>query len=112
MLKPRDVYELTTWQWLPRRQDEVFAFFAEACLPLIEAAQPDIVHVNDWPLGVLLGREARRKSVHVVLAPTVNLHRTPIGGRIRLFKLVYYITGLLLPRRTVAAWRRRRRSPG
>ena len=32
-------------------------------------------------LGVLLGREARRKSVHVVLAPTVNLHRTPIGGR-------------------------------
>ena len=32
-------------------------------------------------LGVLLGREARRKAVHVVLAPTVNLHRTPIGGR-------------------------------
>ncbi|NCZ89202.1 MAG: hypothetical protein EBY92_08445, partial [Actinobacteria bacterium] len=32
-------------------------------------------------LGELLGREARRKSVHVVLAPTVNLHRTPIGGR-------------------------------
>ncbi len=30
MLKPRDVYELTTWQWLPRRQDEVFAFFADA----------------------------------------------------------------------------------
>ncbi len=32
-------------------------------------------------LGVLLGREARRKAVHVLLAPTVNLHRTPIGGR-------------------------------
>ncbi|MGA1170365.1 MAG: glycoside hydrolase family 3 N-terminal domain-containing protein, partial [Ilumatobacteraceae bacterium] len=32
-------------------------------------------------LGVLLGREARRKAVHVVLAPTVNLHRTSIGGR-------------------------------
>ena len=32
-------------------------------------------------LGVLLGREVRRKAVHVVLAPTVNLHRTPIGGR-------------------------------
>ena len=27
------------------------------------------------------GREARSKSAHVVLAPTVNLHRTPIGGR-------------------------------
>lgn len=32
-------------------------------------------------LGVLLGHEARRKAVHVLLAPTVNLHRTPIGGR-------------------------------
>jgi len=32
-------------------------------------------------LGVILGREARRKAVHIVLAPTVNLHRTPIGGR-------------------------------
>ena len=32
-------------------------------------------------LGQLLGREARRKSAHVVLAPAVNLHRTPIGGR-------------------------------
>src|SRR5690348_4939695 len=32
-------------------------------------------------LGDLLGREARRKAAHVVLAPAVNLHRTPIGGR-------------------------------
>ena len=32
-------------------------------------------------LGIILGREARRKAVHVLLAPTVNLHRTPIGGR-------------------------------
>ncbi len=29
----------------------------------------------------LLGQEARRKGVHVVLAPTVNLHRSPLGGR-------------------------------
>jgi beta-glucosidase len=34
-----------------------------------------------YRLGVILGLEARRKAVHVVLAPTVNLHRTPIGGR-------------------------------
>ena len=26
----RDVYELTTWQWLPRPRPEVFAFFADA----------------------------------------------------------------------------------
>ncbi|MEV5970930.1 glycoside hydrolase family 3 C-terminal domain-containing protein [Streptomyces sp. NPDC051921] len=31
--------------------------------------------------GRLLAQEARRKGVHVLLAPTVNLHRTPLGGR-------------------------------
>jgi beta-glucosidase len=38
---------------------------------------PDLVR----EVGVQLGREARAKSAHVLLAPTVNLHRTPIGGR-------------------------------
>jgi beta-glucosidase len=32
-------------------------------------------------VGRLLGWEARRKDAHLILAPTVNLHRTPIGGR-------------------------------
>ncbi|SDZ45510.1 beta-glucosidase family protein [Herbiconiux ginsengi] len=32
-------------------------------------------------LGVLLGGEARRKGVDVVLAPVINLQRTPFGGR-------------------------------
>ncbi len=32
-------------------------------------------------VGRALGREARSKGAHVLLAPTVNLHRTPIGGR-------------------------------
>jgi beta-glucosidase len=32
-------------------------------------------------LGGLLAAEARRKGVDVLLAPTVNLHRTPYGGR-------------------------------
>jgi beta-glucosidase len=31
--------------------------------------------------GRLLGQEARRKGVHVLLGPTVNLQRTPLGGR-------------------------------
>src|SRR3954447_17032836 len=31
-------------------------------------------------LGDLLAAECRRKGVHVLLAPTVNLHRTPYGG--------------------------------
>jgi beta-glucosidase len=32
-------------------------------------------------IGRLLAGEARRKGVDVLLAPTVNLHRTPYGGR-------------------------------
>lgn len=32
-------------------------------------------------VGRLLGKEARAKGARVLLAPTVNLHRTPIGGR-------------------------------
>ena len=32
-------------------------------------------------LGALLGRETRAKGARVLLAPTVNLHRTPVGGR-------------------------------
>jgi len=33
-----------------------FCFFSEACLGLIGRRRPDIVHVNDWVLGYLLGR--------------------------------------------------------
>jgi beta-glucosidase len=32
-------------------------------------------------IGRLLAHEARRKGVDVLLAPTVNLHRTPYAGR-------------------------------
>jgi beta-glucosidase len=32
-------------------------------------------------LGRVLAGEARRKGVHVLLAPTLNLHRSPAGGR-------------------------------
>ncbi|WP_406457687.1 glycoside hydrolase family 3 C-terminal domain-containing protein [Streptomyces sp. NBC_00876] len=32
-------------------------------------------------LGTLLAAEARRKGVDVLLAPTLNLHRSPLGGR-------------------------------
>src|SRR5690242_7096221 len=31
--------------------------------------------------GRLLGQESRRKGVHLLLGPTVNLQRTPLGGR-------------------------------
>lgn len=32
-------------------------------------------------LGALLAAEARRKGVHMLLGPTLNLHRSPLGGR-------------------------------
>ena len=32
-------------------------------------------------LGQLLGDESRAKGAHVLLAPTINLHRSPKGGR-------------------------------
>jgi beta-glucosidase len=32
--------------------------------------------------GALLADEARIRRVHVVLGPTINLHRTPLGGRL------------------------------
>lgn len=38
---------------------------------------PDLV----TEVGRALGDEARRRGVHVLLGPTVNLHRHPLGGR-------------------------------
>jgi beta-glucosidase len=32
-------------------------------------------------VGALVGEEARRQGVHVVLGPTMNIHRSPLGGR-------------------------------
>ena len=47
--------------------------------PTALAATWDTARVE--AIGTLLAHEARRKGVDVLLAPTVNLHRTPYGGR-------------------------------
>jgi beta-glucosidase len=47
--------------------------------PTALAASWDPVRVER--MGRLLASEARRKGVDVLLAPTVNLHRTPYGSR-------------------------------
>ena len=44
---------------------------------LAASFDPDLIE----RIGALLGREARAKGARVLLAPTVNLHRTPVGGR-------------------------------
>src|SRR6478609_6826007 len=48
--------------------------------PAALAATWDVALVER--LGRLLAFEARRKGVDVLLAPTVNLHRNPLGGRV------------------------------
>lgn len=35
-----------------------------------------------WEVGELLAEEAARQRIHVVLGPTINLHRSPLGGRL------------------------------
>jgi beta-glucosidase len=47
--------------------------------PTALAASWDVDRVAE--VAGLLAGEARRKGVDVVLAPTVNLHRSPLGGR-------------------------------
>src|SRR3954469_2654430 len=47
-------------------------------------------------IGRLLASEARRKGVDVLLAPTVNLHRSPLGGRaFECFSEDPYLTGVI-----------------
>ena len=54
---------------------------ATACIPagavLGATWDPELVE----RLGGVLGEEARAKGCRVLLAPTINLHRNPLGGR-------------------------------
>ncbi|MGI9603946.1 MAG: beta-glucosidase H [Acidimicrobiales bacterium] len=54
---------------------------SSACIPCGSAlgATWDPALVEE--LGVLLGEEADTKAAHVLLAPTINIHRHPLGGR-------------------------------
>ncbi|MEU6858648.1 glycoside hydrolase family 3 C-terminal domain-containing protein [Glycomyces sp. NPDC046736] len=60
--------------------------------PTAQAASwdPDLVR----RIGNLLAAECRRKDVDVLLAPTINLHRSPLGGRhFEAFSEDPYLTG-------------------
>ena len=47
-------------------------------------------------IGNLLGEELKDKSGHILLAPTVNIHRTPIAGRnFECFSEDPYLSGML-----------------
>src|SRR3954465_3619883 len=62
--------------------------------PAALAATWDVARIER--LGRLLAFEARRKGVDVLLAPTVNLHRNPLGGRVfECFSEDPLLTGLI-----------------
>lgn len=59
-------------------------------------------------VGVLLAQEAHRQDIHVVLGPTINLHRSPLGGRLfEAYSEDPYLTG-----RTAAAYVRAMQAQG
>ncbi|KAL4919584.1 hypothetical protein BDW62DRAFT_199608 [Aspergillus aurantiobrunneus] len=47
--------------------------------PISLAATWDLAIVNK--VGTVLGKETRRRGSHVLLAPTMNFSRSPLGGR-------------------------------
>lgn len=59
-------------------------------------------------VGAMLGEEARTKSCRVLLAPTINLHRSPLGGR----SFECYSEDPLLSGQTAAAFVRGVQSQG
>nr|WP_238338297.1 glycoside hydrolase family 3 C-terminal domain-containing protein [Pedococcus badiiscoriae] len=56
---------------------EQVALFPNATL-LASAWSEDTAH----EVGEMLAQEAQRQQIHVVLGPTINLHRSPLGGRL------------------------------
>ena len=79
-----------------------------ACLPCGSALgatwDPAVVEA----VGAVIGREARTKSCRYLLAPTINLHRSPIAGR----NFECYSEDPLLSGRTAAAFVRGVQSAG
>jgi beta-glucosidase len=57
--------------------DQVAALFPNATL-LASAWSEDAA----YQVGQMLAQEALAQHIHVVLGPTINLHRTPLGGRL------------------------------
>jgi beta-glucosidase len=52
-----------------------------ACFPCGSALAATWSPALAESVGAALGEEARTKRAHVLLGPTVNMHRTPLGGR-------------------------------
>ena len=63
------------------RGTKFFGSVPSACLPCGTAIGATFDPSLVIEIGHLLGDEARAKGAHVVLGPTVNIQRGPLGGR-------------------------------
>lgn len=61
----------------PRTSHDILTLYAQCATSLASTFDPDLV----YQAGVYLGQEAKIKSSTVLLAPTCNIQRTPLGGR-------------------------------
>jgi beta-glucosidase len=79
-----------------------------ACFPCGSALAATFCPALVEAVGGALGEEARSKRAHVLLGPTVNMHRSPLGGR----HFEGYSEDPLLAARTAAAFVRGVQSRG
>lgn len=63
------------------RGTRFFDSIPSACLPCGTALGASFDKVLIRRLGQLLGDEAKAKGAHVLLGPTINIQRSPLGGR-------------------------------
>lgn len=67
-----------------------------ACLPCATALGATFDTELLKSLGNLLGKEAKSKGAHVLLGPTINIQRSPLGGRgFESFSEDPYLSGVL-----------------
>lgn len=59
-----------------------FAGDAAALLPNATLIASSWSEHTAYQVGRIVAEEAQRQHIHVVLGPTINLHRTPLGGRL------------------------------
>jgi beta-glucosidase len=67
-----------------------------ACLPCATALGATFDSDLLKQLGTFLGQEAKSKGAHVLLGPTINIQRSPLGGRgFESFSEDPYLSGIL-----------------
>ena len=63
------------------RGTKFFNSVPAACFPCATALGATFDHDLLYDVGKLLGQECKSKGVHILLGPTINIQRGPLGGR-------------------------------